>query len=199
MLAANLPADGYVVELGSWFGKSASTMLTRRPNVKLVCIDHWQGGKDIPKTNEHLIPLSEAAFLHFCWMFQDRVVPIRELTIEGMKIVHEAGLQPALVYVDAAHDFESVYQDIITAWELFPDAILVGDDWRTASVAAAVQKAAAGFSVVVDHNTNAWCLQRRMKDENPCQSDSGRRPRSEKIPKDAKARLPGVDRTGPGA
>ena len=158
MLASHLPTSGYVVELGSWFGKSALAMLVYRPHIKLVCIDHWRGDPHIPTKSRPDVPKSAEAFLHFCWGYQDRIVPMRESTIAGMRVVHDAGLQPSLVYVDASHGFDSVYQDIITARELFPDAVIIGDDWATKSVATAVQKAAAGFSVPVRHNTNAWRL-----------------------------------------
>jgi hypothetical protein len=43
-----------------------------------------------------------------------------------MKVVHELGIEPDLVYVDAAHDTPSVVKDIETAMKYFPRGHLRG-------------------------------------------------------------------------
>lgn len=70
-------------------------------------------------------------------------------TLQGMKLIFESGIQPDLIYVDASHDEVSVRNDVETALTLFPQAILVGDDWTAESV----QKAIIG--IVAERNLHA--------------------------------------------
>lgn len=141
MLEALLPRGPcVVVELGSWLGLSARFMLERRPQATLVCVDTWEGSVEHKAEARHQahLPTLHASFLHNLWDLRGRVVPVRAFSWDGLEEVARHGVRPDLVYVDASHETPDVLRDLATALRLFPDAILMGDDWRWRSVRRAV-------------------------------------------------------------
>lgn len=79
-------------------------------------------------------------------------------TQEGLQEIARRGLVPDLVYVDANHTYEAVLTDIRMARELFPRALLVGDDYNWQSVRRAVDVAAKELRGIVQANESAWSL-----------------------------------------
>ena len=165
------PSTRYVVELGTWLGKSARFILANAPRARLVCVDHWEGSPEIAKTHGYLFgDRVYNAFLHHNWDLRSRIVPLRASTMDGIGELARVGFVADLVYVDAAHDAESVRKDVemsVTAW---PRAVLVGDDWEVSSdhyaVADGVADAlnAAAFDYELRNNGKAWWA-RRVGDE----------------------------------
>lgn len=121
-----------VLELGSWLGKSTRFILEKAPQATVLAVDHWLGTKqitdDAPDCLEKLPKLYET-FLVNCWEHRERLVPIKQTTIEAMKEIHSLGIHPEVIYLDAAHDFENANADLDMAMTLFPDAIYTGDDF----------------------------------------------------------------------
>lgn len=120
-----------VIELGSWLGNSARFILKYAPNATVICIDHWKGSPEhagLKSAFDRLQTLYED-FLSICWDDRDRIIPVRETTLDGMRIISELGLVPDLVFIDAAHDYESVKADLEMADRLFPEATIIGDDY----------------------------------------------------------------------
>lgn len=143
-LSQHIPIEGLVVELGTWRGLSARRMLSRMSAAKVVCIDHWEGSPEhtvgcyadrvkdlLPKLWEHFVADS--------WRFRNHIVPLKMDTLAGLHVVHRYGLKPDLIYVDAGHEFEPVFNDISVATALFPGAIIVGDDWYIEGVREAAK------------------------------------------------------------
>jgi hypothetical protein len=64
-------------------------------------------------------------------------------------------VQPSVVFIDADHHYEPAKQDILTSLRLFPDAVIVGDDWRYPGVQRAVKEIAKshGKPIHVEGNT----------------------------------------------
>ena len=132
IILANLTEETQlIVELGSWLGYSARFMLENAPKAVVICIDHWRGSPEHEENDSASIYLPNLYndFLSICWEYRDRIVPVRELTLDGMRVVAELGLTPDIVYVDASHDYESVKADLEMASRLFPTAELIGDDY----------------------------------------------------------------------
>lgn len=125
------PETKVVMELGSWLGKSTRFIASRAPKAFIVSIDHWQGSAEHHSTPEWktLLPTLYETFLKNCWMFRDRVIHLRMDTISGMKLAHQHGVVPDVVFIDAGHDYISARADLSNALSLFPDAILCGDDF----------------------------------------------------------------------
>ncbi len=115
-----------VVELGSYEGGSADYLLSQIAGV-VICVDHWQG---FPGWN--LRQRMKPHYQRFCatvWDRRDRVIAVREKTVAGLARIHECGIAPNLIWIDAGHDEQSVYEDVSVSCELFPGVNLIGHDW----------------------------------------------------------------------
>ncbi|HUU46031.1 MAG TPA: class I SAM-dependent methyltransferase [Acidobacteriota bacterium] len=137
------PATDVVLELGSWVGMSATHICQCAPNATVLCIDHWLGSAEHHRRPEWeaRLPTLYETFLVNMWEFRDRLIPMKTTTLEGMREIHALGIVPRIVYIDAAHDEESVFQDVSMAQESFPTADILGDDWPWDSVRKGVVRA----------------------------------------------------------
>ncbi len=164
-----------IVELGSWYGKSAQYMMkTATHDLTLICVDIWSS-KDIKAGNqviknetfgemvgEH--PLYEN-FISNLWDYADKVIPIKDSTINGLKLIHEKGIKPDVVYIDANHTYNDVKAEITLTNELFPFAIICGDDWNWSGVEKAVKEMAETLQVEIKRDQNFWRLETRVNTE----------------------------------
>jgi predicted nicotinamide N-methyase len=152
------PDTKVVLELGSWKGLSALLMLKMWPGCQVICVDTWLGSEEHrhdPKLAADISTLYET-FLVNCWDFRDFVTPIRTDTVNGMREVFECGVQPDLVYIDAAHDKTSVIQDAVLAATFFPKAVIVGDDWSWESVREGLRHILEAHDWGYGFNINTW-------------------------------------------
>jgi len=148
-----------VLELGAWLGTSASLLCQYAPNATVISIDHWRGSSEhqrVPSWKAKLPTLYET-FLVNCWALRDRLIPMKTTTLEGMAEIADLGIQPDLVYIDAAHEAEPVFADVSTAHDLFRGARIIGDDWTLTSVRQGVIRAAHGQQLITHGNT-CWEL-----------------------------------------
>lgn len=155
-LAQFLPCET-VIELGSWLGKSAKWMLQHGAE-RIVCVDTWNGDQFVAAAIsgevKGMLERGEV-FERFCvnlWAYRHRVIAIRDKSTVGLKLCHAEGIQPQLIYIDTAHDENTVWWELVMARSLFPDATLVGDDWQKDGVKKAVLKQFGK----ADHNNHAW-------------------------------------------
>lgn len=58
-------------------------------------------------------------------LYRQRFIPVRRSSPEALGYLHARGISPQLIYIDAGKERE----DLDVAHELFPEAILCGDDW----------------------------------------------------------------------
>lgn len=135
----------YVIELGSLCGLSTKCLVETAPNAVVICIDHWKGSAEhqgrVGNDWENRLPELYERFVRNMWPWRDRVVPVKTTTVAGMSEVHSLGIKPQLIYVDASHDIESVRCDVTTCLDLFPEAVVVGDDWARGDVRMGVVQA----------------------------------------------------------
>jgi hypothetical protein len=162
MLASTLaPSTRVVVELGAWLGLSTRFIADRAPQATVVSVDHWKGSPE-HQTQERfgrLLPHLYETFQTRCWDYRERIVPLRIGTLEGLRAVAEAGLQPDFVYVDAEHSFEAVSGELALARELFPGAALGGDDYDWRGVREAVDLFARRQGLLVERfGARGWRL-----------------------------------------
>lgn len=173
------------LEAGSFLGGSALTWLAADPDFTLISLDSWhQYAADWIDTTiasppswvtdaESLKPISEAVHrtnlmtvaLHNMRRYRDRVIPIRMPIVDAYPYI--AGfVQPDIVYIDA----DKQPEDYLLAHELFPSAILCGDDWSWRNpqgefpVRNYVKDVAAlrGCEIIAQDAT--WILQSSSKD-----------------------------------
>jgi hypothetical protein len=150
-----------VVELGSWLGCSTRFLLDAAPHATVIAVDHWKGSEEhhqVPDWAGRLPTLYET-FLVNCWRYRDRLIPVRESSLDGLQILAELGIKPDLVYVDAGHDTESVTADLHAIREYFPATRIVGDDWSWLSVRNAAELFARDFKLAIQVDENGWALE----------------------------------------
>ena len=154
-----------IMELGSWVGMSTRWLLDHAPQATVLAIDHFKGSADHflnpDPAVQYLLPVLYETFCVNLWDYRDRLVPMRTTTIDGMIYIYQLGLEPDLVYIDAAHDTESVLTDIETAHRYWPRAALVGDDWSWDTVQAAVKIFAREKRLRIVTDDNAYALETR--------------------------------------
>jgi hypothetical protein len=146
-LADRLSAETkLVVECGTWLGGSARWILENAPNAQVACVDTWKGSPEHhtnPDWARHLPKLYETCQLSL-WPWRDRVVMLRQDSLVGLGEVFAAGcaagVQPDLIYLDTKHTAGRVTAELYLCLELFPGAMIVGDDFNHAAVALAARE-----------------------------------------------------------
>jgi len=126
-----------IVEIGAFMGGSVRQWLAMSPDVKVVAIDPWPQikGPD-PFWERHPIGRLHTgqfrepdglhlAFLATMWEHRNSVIPVRGNGCDMLPVLHAVGLRPDLIYIDA----DKRGAEISICDELFPGAIICGDDW----------------------------------------------------------------------
>ena len=67
-------------------------------------------------------------------------MPLRMNSLEGLRKVAEAGLEPDFIYVDAQHTYEAVTAELKLCRELFPHSLVGGDDYDWQGVCQAAEE-----------------------------------------------------------
>jgi hypothetical protein len=118
-----------LLEIGSFLGGSALQWLAASREVVVVCVDPWPDLIDPgPGITAHHIGRAYRdqlrapegvyrSFISSMWDVRHRIVHVR-----GMSL----GLRPDMVYIDA----DKKGHEIPVCDELFPDAVIAGDDWN---------------------------------------------------------------------
>ena len=68
-------------------------------------------------------------FLVIVWDLKNKIIPIRADSVRGLEYLKKINVEPNIIYIDGDHHYEPAKRDISTALRLFPEAILVGDDY----------------------------------------------------------------------
>ena len=127
-----------IVEVGAWLGHSTRFLLNGSTGW-VISIDTWLGSEEHQAGSEwmnrhpaHGDVLSNlySTFLKNCWQHRDRLIPMRTTSISGFHQIHDAGVQPDLIFLDGAHDKLSVSAELELAHRLFPQARLLVDDYN---------------------------------------------------------------------
>jgi predicted O-methyltransferase YrrM len=158
----------YILELGSWTGAgSTKHILDKAQDAHMICVDHWSkdyddyvqkeyGIEQVKNELGNIIPILWETFLVNTWDYQDRLTPVRAKTVDGLKILGKLNIPFDLIYIDAHHDYKSVLRDIDTVVKLWPNAIVVGDDYTWDGVKKAVHEFADCNNLEVITNGNCW-------------------------------------------
>ncbi len=170
-----------IVELGSWYGKSAHMMMTEaNHDITLFCVDLWSG-EDIKEGNQVITAKKFGdmvdkhslyeTFIKNLWEYRGKVVPLQMTTLEGLKVIHQLGVKPDVVYIDANHTYDDVKAEFMLIKELFPDTQICGDDYNFDGVAKAVEEMAETYNMKVLHDEltgnnykNFWSVETAISD-----------------------------------
>ncbi len=147
-----------IIEVGSWLGKSTRFLAKESlPETKVYAIDTWAGSVDEAvhqqdKRLPYLYQLFLSNVIHE--NLTNKIIPIRMKSEEAVKALNT---KADLIYIDAGHDTDSVFNDIIS-WSLHLNegGILCGDDWSWKSVAKAVKKGAHVLNKKIHVSGNFW-------------------------------------------
>jgi len=153
-----------VVEVGVWCGQTSRWLLERDPGLRLIAVDRWVADTVWGTMWQRLIDAGRVwpndsiadVWRVNLWDLRARCLAVHETSRVGMTAVAAAGVQPDVAFIDAAHRYEAVLADCLTALRLWPRAIICGDDYCTEGnladqVRPAVHDVAqlAGLSVAV--------------------------------------------------
>lgn len=166
-----------IVEVGVFLGGSLRQWLGASPDVVAVAVDPWfdwvvtpgQGSfvERHPIGRKHAAQLFApgghlASFLASTWDLRDRVVPVRGTGLGLLPTLHALGLRPDLIYLDA----DKTGTELPICGELFPKALVGGDDWiwqdgRTFPIREAARSAARRQGRVLKRVDNTWLIDDR--------------------------------------
>ena len=125
-----------IVDAGSWLGLSAWHFLKLAPNATVICLDTWLGSEE--HKDRKIIPILYETFIKNMWEYKDRIIPVREDSRIGFAEIAISDTQPDLIYIDMAHDRDSVIRDICNAIRFFPRSKICGDDFTWQGVKEAL-------------------------------------------------------------
>lgn len=136
-----------IIEVGSWTGCSSEIFAKRFD--KVICIDLWKSniGGITNKYNMHDV---EKIFDKRAEKYKGIICKSKMSSIEASKIYKNnkgectsdiLKILPEVLYIDAAHDFENVKNDLL-AWKSIPTKFICGHDYekRFMGVVKAVNK-----------------------------------------------------------
>lgn len=144
-VAAAPKTGAHFVEVGCWKGKSAAFMAVEIANsgkaIAFDCVDHWLGSAEKPHQND--VDVQAGRLFE---VFTRNTLPVagyinarREPSVAAAATYADKSLD--LVFLDAAHDYDSVRADL-AAWlpKLKAAGTIAGDDWNWSGVRAAVSE-----------------------------------------------------------
>lgn len=147
-LAIEHAQDGaHFVEIGSWKGQSAAYMAVEIINsgksIKFDCVDTWKGSDEHQAGGFAEDPdvVNGSLFERFkknLEPVEGFYTPIMTTSLEAAELYLDGSLD--FVYIDAAHDFDSVCADI-QAWypKVRSGGIVSGDDYPCPAVIDAIK------------------------------------------------------------
>lgn len=147
-----------IIEVGSWLGCSTRYLAANQPEDGILyAVDTWCGSplesvhQQDPRLS-HLYHLFLSNIKHAGLAY--KIVPVRMASVEAAKAMN---VKADLIYLDAAHDTQSVLEDI-EHWypHLKEGGVMCGDDWLWESVRIAVIKKAEDLKKTVHHDQNFW-------------------------------------------
>ena len=164
-----------IIEVGSWEGASAilMAMVAQETGVaceEIICVDTWLGspelllgrdettpwlpGRNVPNLRlVHGYPTIHATFVAnvIGFGFQDLITPLPLPSNQASVVLRRLGVTADLIYIDGAHDEDSVRRDIEGFWPLLePGGVLFGDDYNWPSVRRAVGSFVREKNLVVE-------------------------------------------------
>ncbi|HEV3344269.1 MAG TPA: class I SAM-dependent methyltransferase, partial [Pirellulales bacterium] len=147
-----------VLELGAWLGQSTRFIADQAPAAVVITVDHWRGSPEHQHDPEvqPLLPALYETFLTNCWAYRDRIIPLRMMVSEALEEINRRGIKPQVVYLDAGHSYDSVKTDLSRVRLLFPDTIIVGDDWDRETVRRAAMDVVHEQGGVIGVHGTAW-------------------------------------------
>jgi len=167
-----------IIEVGTWKGQSAINMAkyckeTNRETV-IYCVDTWLGSSEFLTYNKDKGGRGlhhKNGYPNVYYQFlsnvvhnkvQDYIIPLPNTSFVGSRVFEYYNIKGDMIYIDASHEEEAVYQDMGYYLPLVKEGgVLFGDDYAQEQVARGVKRFCEDnnleFSVV---NKMHWVIQR---------------------------------------
>lgn len=166
VLIKQAPENSTIIEVGSWKGKSASFIGVEAINadkgIELVCIDTFEGS-DEEEHHKDADVIAGTLFERFTENTEpvsDILTVYQESSPFAATFFHDETAH--IVYLDAAHTYEAVKEDIKAWWpKVAPGGWLIGDDWMWDGVRKAVEEAFPEDQIeIATTGYPAWCVRK---------------------------------------
>lgn len=154
-----------VIEVGCWLGVSTMHMASLLSSEGVVyAVDHWLGCAEQQPGQPFWDPILLKSYEQFLSnvihaKLYDKIIPIRMDSLSASQYL--ADLKADVVYIDASHDYDSVYADL-NAWYPYVKGhgILCGDDSPHPPIQQALDRFAQeqGLKIIYVENTRFWYL-----------------------------------------
>ena len=163
-------AEITVIEVGAWIGGSANAIADRlkqapalqKAKLRVVSVDTWLGAPEFwgeccinaPDRGGGLrrvrgYPTVFHTFTRNLWLrgHGDVSSPLPLSGLEAATVLRDWDVRADAIYVDAAHDTEAAYRDMVTYWPLLrPGGVMFGDDAANARVFQAIVNFQSSFA-----------------------------------------------------
>lgn len=160
-----------IIEVGTWKGCSAihmaQTCLKHYNDFEIVCIDTFLGSVEHWTIMREYLPpeLRIHGRAHLYEQFITNVIhtnlteyitPFPIDSINAALSLKHWNVQADLIYIDAGHEYDSVFADLSHYKDLVrPGGYLLGDDWFHAPIRAAVEDT-LGSVLTLSHDKFLW-------------------------------------------
>jgi len=151
------------VEVGVWLGSNLIHLLEARPEVQVIAVDHWKGSPE-HKTRGGWKKRLPHLWENFCvnvWRHKGSIIPVKLGAEDAFPILAQHEIQADCVYIDGAHDYDSVARDCRLSLETFPNAVITGDDYPHEPLKKAVHDVAEEFGLKVKNLGRLWWYEGR--------------------------------------
>jgi len=139
-----------IVEVGTWKGRSAATMAETAKalaftRVTIICVDTWLGAPEFWTCGLHDAKLGRSlrrkdgypsVFYTFTRNVKalghtDVIAPLPLSSGQAANVLAYYNMNADVIYVDAAHEYDSVLADLRSYWKLLaPGGVMFGDDYN---------------------------------------------------------------------
>ena len=173
-----------MVEVGCFLCGSTLQWLRASEKLMVIGVDPWDSNWAVYIERMAVDPLKSRTVFHlteeqvakivenlrrhgnFCIalnnvrLYKKRFIPVRRPSPEALRYLKERQINPQMIYIDAGKE----RNDLDAAYELFPDAILCGDDWLwpDSSGVMRMQEHVKAFArehnFEVRHSLQSWLL-----------------------------------------
>jgi predicted O-methyltransferase YrrM len=155
-----------IIEVGVFLGQSTMDLAKHLPEGGVVyAVDHFLGSPEHQPGHGAWHPCVPYLYEQFLSNvihenLTHKIIPVRQESLEAAKSLK--GIQPDLIFIDASHETEAVYQDLCAWFPLVQGrGILCGDDWLWESVRIAVERFAQDRDLIVAPKGGFWRLMER--------------------------------------
>lgn len=155
-----------ILEIGSWEGRSAIFFLEYFERSTITCIDTFDGGQDEYGSNAADFPVIEQRFDANLSSYPGRVRKMKSTSVKALAALGEEGASFDLIYIDGAHDRDSVHVDSLLAWPLLKNGgVTIWDDygWRRSDGAIDTRPEEAINLFVASRHENIKLLHRQWQ------------------------------------